>query len=97
MQLTGDKGYSFGPVRRGARQRHIRANLPKRAGQHPRRARFSTRAYRQRNIIERVIGWLKERRRIGTRYEKLALNYLAMVHIALLSIELRHRYPSDRT
>ena len=30
------------------------------------------------------MGWLKERRRIGTRYEKLAIQYLAMLYVSLL-------------
>ena len=35
-------------------------------------------------MIERAVGWLKERRRIVTRYEKLAIRYLAMLYISLL-------------
>ena len=38
---------------------------------------------RRRNVIEQCIGWLKVCRRIGTRYEKLAVNYLAMVKLAV--------------
>jgi transposase len=34
--------------------------------------------YRQRNIIERVIGWYKEYRSLGTRHEKLAGNYVKL-------------------
>jgi transposase len=33
--------------------------------------------YRKRNIIERVVGWFKESRRLLTRFEKLAVNYVA--------------------
>jgi transposase len=35
-------------------------------------------------IIERTINRLKRYRRIATRYEKLAANYLAMVTIACI-------------
>jgi len=38
----------------------------------------------QRNVIERAVGWLKERRRIATRYEKLAIQYLAMLSVSLI-------------
>lgn len=38
--------------------------------------------YRQRNIIERRFAWLKESRRIGTRYDKLARSFGAMVMLA---------------
>lgn len=46
-------------------------------------------AYRSRNAIERLINRLKQFRRIATRYEKLAANYLAMVHVAAIRIWLR--------
>ena len=49
-----------------------------------RRPAFDRAAYRQRHVIERAVGWLKERRRIGTRYEKLAIQYLAMLYVSLL-------------
>jgi putative transposase len=34
-------------------------------------------AYRQRNLIERMFGRLKDFRRLATRYDKLARNFLA--------------------
>ena len=79
----------------------MRAVLPCRADQ-PRanarcRARFDKKLYRERNVIERAVGYLKENRAIGTRYDKLASNYLAMVQVALISSYLRHLHPSDRT
>ncbi|KPY07278.1 ISPs1, transposase OrfB [Pseudomonas coronafaciens pv. oryzae] len=43
---------------------------------------FDRPKYRERNIIERMFGWLKENRRIGTRYNKLAKTYAAMVTLA---------------
>ena len=46
--------------------------------------RFDKRAYRGRNVIERAFGRLKDFRRIATRYDKLARNFLAAVHIAAL-------------
>ena len=35
--------------------------------------------YRERNRVERLINRLKQNRRIATRYEKYAVNYLAML------------------
>ncbi len=43
---------------------------------------FDRPKYRQRNIIERMFGWLKESRRIGARYDKLARSFAAMVTLA---------------
>ena len=37
--------------------------------------------YRDRNKVERFIGRIKQYRRIATRYEKTARNYLAMLHL----------------
>ena len=50
---------------------------------------FDRKAYRRRNVIERVVGWIKECRRVATRFEKLALNYLAMVKLAMIHRCLR--------
>ncbi len=43
---------------------------------------FDCPKYRQRYIIEWMFGWLKESRRIGTRYDKLARSFAAMVTLA---------------
>ncbi|NOX57677.1 MAG: transposase [Planctomycetes bacterium] len=40
--------------------------------------------YRNRNIIERLIGWLKECRRIFSSYEKTAKNYGGMSKMAFI-------------
>jgi transposase len=45
--------------------------------------RFDKVRYKARNVVERLIGWLKERRRLATRFEKLAVNFLAMIKIAM--------------
>ena len=41
------------------------------------------------NVVERCIGWLKRCRRVGTRYEKLAVHYLGMVKLAMIQRCLR--------
>ena len=45
---------------------------------------FDKPSYRRRNIVERVVGWLKESRRIATRFEKLAVCYMAMVTLGMI-------------
>jgi transposase len=54
----------------------------------PRRGQFDRTIYRQRNCVERMINRLKQFRRIATRYEMLAVNYLAMLAIASLLLWL---------
>ena len=53
-----------------------------------RRTRFDTAAYRQRNLVERLVNRLKGFRRIATRYEKRAAHYLGMVTIASIVLWL---------
>jgi Transposase DDE domain len=48
---------------------------------------FDPQAYHQRNIVERLIGWLKESRRVLTRFGKTAKNYFGMIKMAFI-----HRY-----
>ena len=43
---------------------------------------FSPFLYRNRNAIERMFGRLKDFRRIATRYDRLAANFLAAVCLA---------------
>jgi transposase len=43
---------------------------------------YDQQAYRRRNMIERAFCSLKDFRRVATRYDKLARNFLAAVEIA---------------
>ncbi|MGY3440019.1 transposase InsO family protein [Bradyrhizobium sp. USDA 4473] len=43
---------------------------------------YDKRLYRQRNLIERMFARLKDFRRIATRYDKLARNFLSVAFIA---------------
>lgn len=93
--LAADKGYSSDRLRDDLARRHVRAVIPMRANEHltdgrrEREGPFDKRAYRGRNVVERCVGWLKGRRRIATRYEKLAVNFQAMVTLAIIGLYLR--------
>ncbi len=91
-RLAGDKGYSYPRIRRYLRRRGIVAVIPTRKNQARIRG-FDKQAYRRRNVVERCIGWLKERRRLATRFEKLAENFLAMVRLAMLERLLKALLP----
>lgn len=93
--LVGDKGYSAPHLRRYLRQRGIRGVIPRRRDEHPERYHFDRATYRRRNIVERCIGWLKECRRIGTRFDKLAGSYLGMVVLAFIRRCARLLHLSD--
>ena len=88
-QLLADKGYDIPQLRRNLRKRGIRPGIPLKAVGKNRQRRqkgprphFDRVCYQQRNVIERLIGWLKEQRRIAMRFEKKASHFLAMVKLA---------------
>jgi transposase len=58
-------------------------------GRHARQIPFDREAYRDRNIVERLIGWLKESRRLFTRFEKTATNFGGMIRLAFIQRHLR--------
>lgn len=85
-RVAGDKGYSSKKNRQYLRRRGIGAVIARQKRE--RRTRFDKEAYRQRNVVERLINRLKQFRRVATRYEKRAVNYLAMVTIAAIVLWL---------
>lgn len=93
--VAGDKGYSYPRVRAWLARRGIETVIPTRSDQP--RERLDRRKYRGRNVVERCIGWLKESRRVATRYEKLATHFLSMVKLAMIQRCLRLLDPSNRT
>jgi transposase len=70
-------------LRRWLKKRRIRAVIPSLA---TRTFPFplDRKAHKRRNVVERMWGRLKNRRRIATRYNRLARNYLA--GLALVSV-----------
>ena len=92
-RLAADKGYSYPRVRDWLRAHGIKPVIPQREDQRARQRGcpldFDRRAYRRRSIIEQCVGWLKECRRIGTRFEKLAVHFLGMLQLAMIERYLR--------
>ena len=86
-RLAADKGYSSRSFRRFLRQHSIRITIPHKANEH-RSGPFDKAVYRLRERVERFFNRLKQFRRIATRYEKRAANYLAMVTLAAVLIWL---------
>jgi DDE family transposase len=87
-KLAADKGYSYPHIRRWSRRRHIEPVIPTRKDQ-PREESFDKASYRKRSRIEQVVGWYKECRALGTRYEKLAVDYVALWMVAMIEKVLR--------
>jgi transposase len=61
--------------------------IPTKADQGP-LPNFDRAAYRERNVVERLINRVKQFLRVAMRYEKRAANYLAMVTIAAILLWL---------
>lgn len=95
QKMAGDKGYSYPEVRGWLKRHKIRAVIPTRKDQPP-DPDFDKATYRKRNLIERVVGWFKECRALGTRYEKLAVSYVALWIVAMIE-KLLKKGLSDST
>ena len=79
--LLADKGYDADHLRRTLAERGVEAVIPSTTA---RKAPipYDTHAYKARNRVERMWCRLKDFRRVATRYDKLARNYLAGALIA---------------
>ena len=91
--LIGDKAFDSRPLAESLwKDRQVTLIAPKRGGvrasrrsQDPRRMR----RYRRRWKVERLIAWLKQFRRVLTRWESKAANFLGFLHLACSLILLR--------
>ena len=79
--LRGDKDYDSDAVREKIEARGIAPNIPPKSNRRWKPC-FSPVLYRGRNAIERMFNRLKDYRRIATRYDRLAQNFLAAVCLA---------------
>ena len=79
--LHGDKGYDSNAIRRQVEENGTMPNIPPKANRRWKNC-FSPVLYRDRNAIERMFCRLKDFRRVATRYDRLAVNFLAAVCIA---------------
>lgn len=89
VKLAGDKGYRADWIDNYLLRLGITPVIPSKANERrdERPVDFDKDIYRRRSIVEQLIGWLKESRRIVTRFEKTAINFGAMVKLAFV-----HRY-----
>lgn len=76
--LLGDKGYDADPLRRMVRKAGAVPVIPGRRNR-KRTIRYEEQRYRSRHLIENAFCHLKDFRRIHTRYDKLAVNFLSTV------------------
>lgn len=97
-KLAADKGYSVRRLRDWLKERRITPVIPHKENEAARwdaRVKFDREAYRGRAVVEQCVGWLKEYRRIGTRFEKLAVHFHGMLQLAMIRRYLKLLF-SDR-
>ena len=92
-RLIGDRAYDSDGLDEGLwRERGIEMISPHRRGRKraPTQDGRPLRRYRHRWKIERLFAWLQNYRRLITRHERHAENFLGFVHLGCICILLRH-------
>ncbi len=83
--LLADRGYDADWIRELAVKRGAWANIPPKSNRTSPIC-LSPYLYRARNRVERFFDSIKQCRRVATRYDKLAANYLAFVQLASIRL-----------
>jgi transposase len=88
QQILADMAYDADHFRNAVSVQKAHAVIPS----HPSRAKklpLDKDIYKERHLVECCFSKLKQFRRVATRYEKTARNFLAIVTVAAISIWLR--------
>jgi transposase len=83
-----DKAYDSDAVVKAAQRRGGEAVIPPKKNRKAPRD-YDKHLYKERTKVEWFINLLKQYRRVATRYEKTARNFLGFVHVASIMILLR--------
>jgi transposase len=86
--VIGDKGYDSDELIETIRGKGAEAVIPPKKNRTVQRE-YDQERYKDRNLVERFFSKVKQYRRVATRYEKTARNFLAFVHVASIMILLR--------
>jgi transposase len=86
--VLGDKAYDTDWIRETIEAQGAAPNIPDKINRKHRHC-FSKTLYKERNQVERFFNRIKHLRRVATRFEKHAANYLAMIKLAAIRIWLR--------
>lgn len=95
VALAGDKGYRANWIDEFLLDLGITPVIPSKSNedQAARPLEFDPEAYRKRAIIEQLVGWIKECRRVFTRFEKTAMNFGGFIKMAFIQRYLRLMWP----
>ena len=89
-RLIGDKAYDSDPLDKRMQERGVEMIAPNRRKRTKTQDGRPLRRYKRRWKIERLFAWLKNFRRIASRWERHAENFLGMVQLGCMLILLRH-------
>ena len=95
-EAVGDKAFDGDELRKECIERDVNPNIPLKENRDPERWAFDAEGYKERNRVERLFGKAKQFRRVATRYEKLKVTYLGLLHLTLGFISLRRRTNVNR-
>ncbi|MDG3005878.1 IS5 family transposase [Paludisphaera mucosa] len=87
-EVIADRGYDKKALVEEIESCGARAVIPTQRGRKVQR-QVDRHAYRERNVCERFWSKAKQYRRVATRYEKKAANYLAFVKVAAMMVMLQ--------
>jgi transposase len=83
--VLGDQGFDSKKLINFIASRGAEAVIPPRSNLKEQRE-YDRPLYKERNLVERFISRLKQLRRVATRYEKTARNFLAFVHLTSITV-----------
>jgi len=86
--VIADKGYDAGAFVLKLKARNCEVVIPSRIN-HKVRREIDAHLYKERHLIENQIGKLKHFRRVFSRFDKLAKNYLSFIYLASTVVWLR--------
>jgi transposase len=86
--VIADKGYDKRALVEEIEGRGARAVIPTQADRSRQRP-LDRHTYKERNLAERFWSKAKQYRRVATRYEKKAANFLAFVKVAAIMVMLK--------
>ena len=80
LAIVADKAYSSNAIRRQIAEEGALCVVPAKSNaRNP--VQHDANLYAMRNIVERFFCKMKDMRRLSTRFEKYAQNFLAMIHL----------------
>ncbi len=86
--VIGRKGYDSKKVIERLMAEGIETQIPSRRNAKEPRS-VDSHVYKEHNVVKRFFSWIKQYRRLATRYEKLDRNYIRFVFLASIMVLLR--------